>query len=58
MTRRTDYVIVGEHGNPQYAFKTFGTKIAKAQDYYSESKGGSRRPVIVREERWRQSVAR
>ncbi len=54
ITRDVDFLVVGEEGNPQYLWDTFGTKIAKAADLRREFK----KPQIISEELWAKSVKR
>lgn len=49
VTKKTDYLVVGTGGNPNYYWKTYGRKIDIASRYFSE-RG---RPLIITENRFR-----
>ena len=54
LTRNVDVLVVGTHGNPNYLWKTYGTKIQRANDL-REIWG---KPLIVSEYRWRKEIGR
>lgn len=48
ITKQTNYVVVGSHVSPDWAYGNFGTKIDKACDYINQGV-----PIaIIRESRW------
>ena len=52
VTRDVDVLVVGTGGSPNYLWKTFGRKMARADELRQQW----RKPLIISEDRWRKEI--